>query len=157
MKREVTTTMKRGEVEAPSRGWCPLSYIKVAMLLLSTHFESLSLSLPYCSIDMATLSGALPQIVRHQHLDKWRRRRSSGGSLLPLPHWNEGTEDVTEPYVWSSTEALPVVALGFAILRSTLDQLHLYRQRLCGNLIPSFSFLGWVTRCYHLLDIIFAS
>jgi hypothetical protein len=32
-------------------------------------------------------------------MEKWRRRKSSGGSLLPLPHWIEGTEDVTEPYV----------------------------------------------------------
>jgi hypothetical protein len=29
---------------------------------------------------------------------KWRRR-SSSGSLLPLPRWTEGMEDVTEPYV----------------------------------------------------------
>jgi hypothetical protein len=32
-------------------------------------------------------------------LEKWRRRRSSGGSLLPLPRWTEGMEDVTELYV----------------------------------------------------------
>jgi hypothetical protein len=32
-------------------------------------------------------------------LEKWRRRRSSGGSLLSLPRWTEGMEDVTEPYV----------------------------------------------------------
>jgi hypothetical protein len=32
-------------------------------------------------------------------LEKWRRRRSFGGSLLPLPCWTEGMEDVTEPYV----------------------------------------------------------
>jgi hypothetical protein len=33
-------------------------------------------------------------------LEKWRRRRrSSSGSLLLLPRWNKGTEDVTKPYV----------------------------------------------------------
>jgi hypothetical protein len=32
-------------------------------------------------------------------LEKWRRRRSSGGSLLPLLRWTEGMEDVTELYV----------------------------------------------------------
>jgi hypothetical protein len=31
-------------------------------------------------------------------LEKWRRR-STGESLLPLPHWTEGMEVVTEPYV----------------------------------------------------------
>jgi hypothetical protein len=31
-------------------------------------------------------------------MEKWRRR-SSGGSLLPLPCWTEGMEDITEPYV----------------------------------------------------------
>jgi hypothetical protein len=33
-------------------------------------------------------------------LEEWRRRRrSSGGSLLSLPRWTEGMDDVIEPYV----------------------------------------------------------
>jgi hypothetical protein len=43
-------------------------------------------------------------------LEKWRRR-SSGGSLLLLPRWTEGMEVVTEPYMYPSMEAPPVVTL----------------------------------------------
>jgi hypothetical protein len=32
-------------------------------------------------------------------LEKWRRRRISDGSVLPLPRWTEGMKDVTELYV----------------------------------------------------------
>jgi hypothetical protein len=32
-------------------------------------------------------------------LEKWRRRRSFGGSLLLLPRWTEGMEYITKLYV----------------------------------------------------------
>jgi hypothetical protein len=55
------------------------------------------------------LKRSAAKIVSHQDLEKWRRR-SSGGSLLPLPRWTEGMEVITEPYVYPSTGALPLVA-----------------------------------------------
>jgi hypothetical protein len=87
IKREVTTTMKRGEVEAHSRGrrtpraYCPLSYIKVAMLLFSTHLEALSLSLPCCSTNKANA------------------QRCTAIDSLPLTLRSEGGGDVTESYM----------------------------------------------------------
>ena len=48
--------------------------------------------------------------------------------LLPLPRWIEGTEVVIKPYMWPSTEALPVAAFIFAILRSASDRLHCPRE-----------------------------
>jgi hypothetical protein len=55
------------------------------------------------------LSEALPKSLATNTWKKWSRR-SFGGSLLPLPRWTEGMEDVTEPYVWPNTEEPPVVA-----------------------------------------------
>jgi hypothetical protein len=67
-------------------------------------------------------------------------RRISGRSLLPLPRWNEGMEDVTEPYIWPNMKALPVVALGFTILRSRSD-------RLCMS--SSTTFVRECNLCYR--------
>jgi hypothetical protein len=68
------------------------------MLLFYTH---LVVSIPYlvASHYGCCLSEALPKLLATKHLEKWRRRRSSGGSLLLLPRWTEGMEDVTELYV----------------------------------------------------------
>jgi hypothetical protein len=96
----------------PPHGGCSLPYIRWGGISLHTHLYTLS-SLHFPSLvapPWQLLSEALPQIVCRRHLEKWRRSRSSGGSLLPLPHWTEGVEDVNKPYVWQSTEVLPVVA-----------------------------------------------
>jgi hypothetical protein len=55
------------------------------------------------------LKRSAAKIVSHQHLEKWRRR-SSGKSLLLLPRWTKGMEVITEPYVYPSMGAPPVVA-----------------------------------------------
>jgi hypothetical protein len=100
MKEGVTTTMKRKRGKgfaAPSHGLLPPSPIYMLDMLL---FYTLSCfhPLPCCSTPWLLLKRSAAEIVSHQHLEKWRRR-SSGGSLLPLPHWTEGMEDVTKPYV----------------------------------------------------------
>jgi hypothetical protein len=102
MKEGVTTTMKRKRgkgLAAPSHGLLPPSPIYMLdMLLFYTHLVVFH-PLPCCSTQWLLLKQSATEIVSHQHLEKWRRRRSSGGSLLPLPHWTEGMEDITEPYV----------------------------------------------------------
>jgi hypothetical protein len=65
--------------------------------------------LPCCSTPWLLLKRSAAEIVSHQHLEKWMRR-SSDGSLLPMPRWTEGMEVATELYVWPSTEVPPVVA-----------------------------------------------
>jgi hypothetical protein len=112
MKEGVTTTMKRrkrGGAGRTPHGWLPpLSYIYVGhapLLLTLSCFHPL----PCCSTPWLLLKRSAAEIVSHQHLEKWRRR-SSGGSLLPLPRWTEGMEVVTEPYVYPSTGAPSVVA-----------------------------------------------
>jgi hypothetical protein len=91
---------KRGKgLAAPSHGLLPPSPIYMLdMLLFYTNLVGFH-SLPCCSTPWLLLKRSAAEIVSHQHLEKWRRRRSSGGSLLPLPYWTEGMEDVTEPYV----------------------------------------------------------
>jgi hypothetical protein len=102
MKEGVTTTMKRKKGARAGRTppWAaaPLVlyiYVGHAPLL---HTLSCFHPLPCCSTPWLLLKRSAAEIVGHQHLEKWRRR-SSGGSLLPLPRWTEGIEDVTEPYV----------------------------------------------------------
>jgi hypothetical protein len=101
MKEGVTTTMKRKKGEglaAPLHGLLPPSPIYMLdMLLFYTHLV-VFYPLPCCSKPWLLLKQSAAKIVSHQHLEKWSRR-SSGGSLLPLPRWTEGMEDVTEPYV----------------------------------------------------------
>jgi hypothetical protein len=80
-------------------GGCPLYPIYIGYIpLLQKH---LVVSIPYLVAPNhgCCLSEALPKLLATNTWKKWRRRRSSGGSLLPLPHWTEGMEDVTEPYV----------------------------------------------------------
>jgi hypothetical protein len=112
MKEGVTTTMKRKRgkgLAAPLHGLLPPSPIYMLdMLLFYTHLVVFHPQ-PCCSTPWLLLKWSTAEIVSHQHLEKWRRRRSSGGSLLPLPRWTEGMEDVTELYVWPSTKAPPVV------------------------------------------------
>jgi hypothetical protein len=95
--------MKRRKEEglaAPLMGGCPLSPIYMLDILLFYQHLVVFHSLPCCSNPWLLLKRSAAEIVSHQHLEKWRRRRrSSGGSLLPLPRWTEGMEDVTEPYV----------------------------------------------------------
>jgi hypothetical protein len=120
------------------------------------------------------LKRSAAEIVSHQHLEKWRRRRSFDGSLLPLPRWTEGMEVITEPYVWPRTEAPPVMApctrswdrqvndyVKWMTTSTTsserLRRLHassssLHRQHLCRNVIPAFGLWGIVLRCYHLVE-----
>jgi hypothetical protein len=101
MKEGVTTTMKRRKKGGAGRtphGWLPLSPIYMLdILLFSLHLVA---SIPYLVAPHhgCCLSEALPKFVSHKHLENWRRR-SSGGSLLPLPRWTEGMEVVTELYV----------------------------------------------------------
>jgi hypothetical protein len=91
-------------------GWLPpFSYI-YWIYSSSPYTLSCFHPLPCCSTPWLLLKRNTAEIVSHQHLEKWRRRRSFSGSLLPLPRWTEGMEDVTKPYVWLSTEAPPVVA-----------------------------------------------
>jgi hypothetical protein len=136
------THMMRGEVKAPSRGHrtprgcCPLSYIKgggtpplfapwvplpFPLLLLHRHDECLVAKL--CQNISSTLT-----LGEVEEEFQWIPT-----SAAPL---DEGMEVFIEPYVWPSTEVMPVVALIFAILRSMHDRLHLYRQCLCWNVIP---------------------
>jgi hypothetical protein len=102
----------RGEKGGAGRtphGLLPPSPIYVGHApLLTTH---LVLSIPYLvAPPWLFLKRSATGIGSHQHLEKWRRRMSFGGSLLLLPRWIEGMEDVTKPYVWPSTEVPPVVA-----------------------------------------------
>jgi hypothetical protein len=95
---------------------------------------------------------------------------STDGSLLLLPRWTEGMEVVTEPYVWPSTVAPPVVAPctrscdrqvnnyvdyvkwttttttsseWLCWLRASSSSLH--RQHLCGNIKSRFGHRGLVS------------
>jgi hypothetical protein len=103
MKEEVTTTMKRkkGQGLVRTLPWAaaPFSYIYMLDMLLFYTYLVVFHPLPCCSKPWLLLKRSATEIVSHQHLEKWRRRRSSGGSLLPLPRWTEGMEDVIEPYV----------------------------------------------------------
>jgi hypothetical protein len=91
---------RKGEgLAAPLMGGCPLSPIYMLDILLFSQHLVVFHSLPCCSKPWLLLKRSAAEIVSHQHLERWRRRRSSGGSLLPLPRWTEGMEDVTELYV----------------------------------------------------------
>jgi hypothetical protein len=100
MKEGVTTTMKRRKglgAVAPLMGCCLLLLYILDMLLFSLY--TLSLSSPTLLLHHGgCLSEALPKSLATY---TWRSKGGgvSGGSLLTLPHWNEGMEDVTEPYV----------------------------------------------------------
>jgi hypothetical protein len=167
--------MQNGLGRTPPWAATLFSYIYVGHAPL-LHTLSSFHPLPCCSTLWLLLKRSVAEIVSHQHLEKWRRR-SSGGSLLPLPRWTEGMEDVTESYVWPSTEAPLVVApctrswdrrvndyvdyVKWTTLSTTSsEQLHrlraslssLYRQCLCGNVILASGLRGLVNRCFHLVD-----
>ena len=63
--------------------------------------------------------------------------------LLPLPRWIEGTDIVVKPYVWPSTEALPVAAHIFTILRSASERLHHPRELFSKRLRSSRVSFSW--------------
>ena len=63
--------------------------------------------------------------------------------LLPLPRWIEGKEVVIKPYVWPSTEALPVAAHIFTILRSASERLHHPRELFSKRLRSSRVSFSW--------------
>jgi hypothetical protein len=102
MKEGVTTTMKRRKGVGAGRtphGWLSLSPIYIGYIfVLQRH---LVVSIPYLVAPHhgCCLSKALPKLLATNTWKKWRRRRSSSGSLLLLPRWTEGMEDVTEPYM----------------------------------------------------------
>jgi hypothetical protein len=162
IKREVTTTMKRGEVEAHSRGWrtpracCPLSYIKVAMLLFSTHHEALSLSLPCCSTNKANAQrcaaiDSSPLILR-----------SEGGEVLADSYFHCPTGTSAHGTSLSRTcdriqKSCPLWRLASRSWDRCVIDYIFTNNVLCRNVIPTFNLWGWVTRCYHLLDMILVS
>jgi hypothetical protein len=189
LMRGVTIPWRRG-LPPPWRGkgeglgrtlpWAasPFSYIYVGHAPL-LHTLSCFHPLPCCSTLWLLLKRSATEIVSHQHLEKWWRRRSSSGSLLPMPRWTEGMEDVTELYVWPSTVALPVVApctrsCDYQVknyvdyvkwtttlttsserlrrLRASLSILH--RQRLYGNVKSRFRSSRVSLHCYHLVDVL---
>jgi hypothetical protein len=144
------------------RWWLPLPLYKVGWELSRRHTHAPRLSwhsLPPSS--RCTTETAMAWVAKHCRNSSsttitWI---SVGGvrvdPLLPLPHWNEGSEVVIEQYVWSSMEALPIAALGFTILRLASDRLH--HPHLCGVLSRFWSTRVSPSRqqftCYyHLLD-----
>jgi hypothetical protein len=80
----------------------------------------------------------------------------SDESFLSLPHWTKGVEDVNKPYVWTSTEVLPIVApwvpdLEIVACTPSSSSTTFVRER-----IPAYGLREWVTRWYHLVDMILA-
>jgi hypothetical protein len=98
MKEGVTTTMKRKRgkgLAAPLHGLLLPSPIYMLDMLLFYILSCFSIPYLVAPNHGCCLSEALPKSLATNTWKKWRRR-SSGGSLLPLPRWTEGMEDVIE-------------------------------------------------------------